>query len=208
MAVAKTKVRKKRWFKVLATELFGSGIIGETPAYEPEEVMGRTAAVSMMVLTGEMKKQNMIVTFVVNEVKDDKAMTYIKKFELSNSFTRRAMRKDRVKLDFALNYKNKDNKDVIIKPFILVRKAIGGTQLAILRRKIEEFLKAQVNNSTYDSLMKDVLSYKLQRDMKGALNKVYPLKTCEIRVLDMAKEKMQKAEPVQAVEQPKAEVSE
>lgn len=185
--VIKPKTKKKRWFQILASPIFNSKLIGETLAYEPKDIIGRTASVSMMNLTGDVKRQNINVTFEVFDVKDEKALTQIKKFEMTPSSVRRLVRKGKDKIDMSFVCETADKKYVRIKPIFFTIKSTGGTQLALLRKTVENSIAYAVGKMNYEDLIRDILQYKLQRDVKSKLNKIYPIKTFEIRVLELLK---------------------
>ncbi len=211
MATTKLKTKKKQWFTILASPIFNNKLIGETPAYEPKDIIGRTASVSMMNLTGDIKKQNIHVTFEIFDVKDNKAITYIKKFEMMPSSVKRLVRKGKDKIDMSFVCETADKKYVRIKPIFFTIKSTGGTKLALLRKTVESSIIYAASKINYDDLIRDVLQYKLQRELKSKLNKIYPIKTFEIRVLELlkgAKVKPKKVEePVEPVKEETEEES-
>ena len=47
------KKKQKIWYSLIAPSMFGKKKIGETPADDPEKVLGRTVEVSLQELTGD-----------------------------------------------------------------------------------------------------------------------------------------------------------
>ena len=58
-----------------------------------------------------------------------------------------------------------------------------------LRKTAEDILKREIKKSSFAELMQEVVSHKLQSNLKRQLAKVYPLKVCEIRCLIIEKSK-------------------
>ncbi|MBW3022910.1 hypothetical protein KY308_02315, partial [Candidatus Woesearchaeota archaeon] len=65
-------------------------------------------------------------------------------------------------------------------------------------------LREYISKISYNQLIQDILSQKLQKTFAGILKKVCPLKTFEIRVIELVN-KNKKAPEAKKVEEPKAE---
>ncbi|MBI2659051.1 hypothetical protein HYX05_03055 [Candidatus Woesearchaeota archaeon] len=63
-----------------------------------------------------------------------------------------------------------------------------------MRNNIAMFLAKTIKKMAYDEIINDLITHKLQSLMRENLNKIYPLKVCEIRYLGIeAREKPQEA---------------
>ena len=60
--------KKKIWVPIKATKLFSEQVLGESFVEAPEQLMGRVASVSLMILTGDPQKQTVSVSFKVTGV--------------------------------------------------------------------------------------------------------------------------------------------
>ena len=69
------KFSLKTWYTVHTPEIFGGDEFAETPAAEPEYVIGRTLNTTMMDLTGDYKKMHVKLTFKIDSVKGDHSYT-------------------------------------------------------------------------------------------------------------------------------------
>ena len=56
MAERKKKKTVKNWYSLLAPSMFGKAKIAETPADDPDKVLGRVVEVSMQELTGDFAR--------------------------------------------------------------------------------------------------------------------------------------------------------
>ena len=66
------KVKKKTWFDIVGPKIFNERFLGSTPAFSLDDIKGRTIKLNLMKVTGNMKSQNVNVTFFVNETDETK----------------------------------------------------------------------------------------------------------------------------------------
>ncbi len=191
---AESKKRKKRWFKIVASKQFNHCEIGETQVYTSDEVIGKTAKVNLTNLTNDMKKQHVNVTFKVNQVKDGVGYTELISYKIMPTHIKRIIRRNTEKLDDSLVLRTKDNVLVRIKPLLVTRGKVKGSVVAVIRRKARAFLNHHVKKSSYELLINDIITSRLQSGMYRFLKKVYPIKTSEIRSISIEKEKTSVAE--------------
>ncbi len=87
--ITKSSKIKKKWYSIIAPKLFREQKVGETLVGEPDKAIGKTVPVNLLDLTGDMRKQNIIVKLVVNSVSGDKAHTEVIGFQMMPSFIKR-----------------------------------------------------------------------------------------------------------------------
>ncbi|GEM_PF-1727027 len=177
--------KKKRWHRILSPKVFNEQIIGETPALEPDTLVGRTIAVNLATLARDMKRQGIYLTFEVGKVMGDTAFTYLKKYEMMSSSIKRLVRRNRDRIDDSFLCTTADNVPVRVKPFLLTRNSTKHSIGTALRRGTREFLSRTVRKLSYDVLIQDIVTGKLQRAWRDTLKNIYPLKICDIRVLEL-----------------------
>ncbi len=188
------KIKKKNWFEIVAPKIFDERIIGETTVTEPSKLIGKPVLLNLMVLTNDPKKQNISIKFVVDDVKDNRAVTKVTGYYLSPSSLRRFMRKATTRIDDSFIAETSDNVNIRIKPFLLTRKYVTGSVSTNIRRLARNFIIKQVKKNTYEKLITALVTNKLQRSLSAAIKKVYPLRASEIRAMYIEKEKKQKSE--------------
>jgi len=175
----------KRWYKVLAPAVFNNNLIGETVAAEEQSLIGRTLTTSLMNVVGEPKKQSIIGTFEIVSVKNGNAETRLKKMEIAPPSVRRMIRKGKERLDLSFLCATKDNVVVRIKPLLITRGKTGGSVLTKIREITETVSRIEANKISYEELIQDILTTKLQRRIRQVVNKLYPLKSAEIRAIEI-----------------------
>lgn len=177
--------KKKKWYAIIAPKLFNEAKIGETLVLENEELMGKKVTVNMMALTGEMRKKDTQVTFLINKVENGRAMTEMDKYEVLGSSIKRQVRRGRDRIDEALMFKTKDEKNVCFKPFMTT---IANTKSSIrtaLRHRLRKTLQEYAAANNFETISSDVVSGKLQKEVNTELKKTYPLRAFEIRRFEL-----------------------
>ncbi|MBW2976171.1 hypothetical protein KY347_01845 [Candidatus Woesearchaeota archaeon] len=183
--MAKTKLSKKQWYSIIAPKIFGSVVLGETYVYEPEQMVGKGITQSLMNLTNDVKRQNININFKVFEAKNDKAFTNIVGYHMVQSSIKRLVRRNSEKIDSSFSCKTADNKSLQIKPFLITRSPVKGSVATKIRRTAKDFLVRYAGAVSYDNLINDLLNHKVQSSLKKELNRVYPLRICEIKSMEI-----------------------
>ncbi|MBR9675450.1 hypothetical protein GOV05_00385 [Candidatus Woesearchaeota archaeon] len=179
---------KKKWFSIYAPDFLGKKFIGETPVLESNDVLGKKVKTNLMTLTGDFRKQNMSVRFVVVDVKESSGFTTPTDFFISPSLLKKYVRRRRDRLDESLVLLTKDSKKVRVKPFVLTRNKIKSSQKSDMRKLLKLELKKVVESKDYLELFSEVVDYKLQKVVREKLSKIVPIKNFEIRVINLEKE--------------------
>jgi len=194
MAEQVSKIKKKQWYEIIAPKQFDNAVIGETLVYEPGAMLGKTLSHSLMNLANDMKKQNINIHFKVVEIEGDKAKTSIIGYEIIPSSVKRFVRRNSEKMDLSFTCETADNIFLRVKPLIVTKADVKGSIAAKLRNTTVSFLIKTIKKMTYDELINDLISRKMNDTMRLTLNKIYPLKICEIRYLRIEpREKPQEA---------------
>ena len=160
---AAEKIRKKKWFTVLAPKLFKERVVGEIPLYESETMLKRGLTVNMMNLTGDPKSQHINVKLRINEVKEGKGLTEILGLEIMPSSVKRLVRRDRTKIDDSVVVQTSDKKIVRIKPLLITNSVVDSSVTKSIRTRVRNNLARFVARITYERLVEEILSYKLQK---------------------------------------------
>ena len=192
--MAKPKVMKKEWYPIVAPKIFGNAVLGETYVYEPEQMVGKGITRNLMSLTNDVKRQNINVSFKVNSVQNGKAFADVMSYYMAQSSIKRLVRKGVQKIDMSFSCKTSDNKDLRVKPLLITRGLTTGSVATKMRKIAQEFLVKYISAITYDNLINDLVNHKLQMALKSESNKIYPLRVCEIRSMEIVLEKKPEAE--------------
>lgn len=180
--MAKAK-RRKKFFEV---EMSLIGRSTQLYAYEPEDLDGRIIKYD---LTRILKGKNVIIHFDV-VFKEGKLTTRPRKMELVPSFISRIVRRGTSYVEDSFSSRCEDEK-IKIKPFLVARRKIHRSVRKALRDKAKEKIEEQFKEKTTEEIFEDILKNKFQKKLSLDLKKVYPLSACEIRVIEVEKEKIE-----------------
>lgn len=178
------KKKKKIWFSILGTKHFNNTEIGETLVSEPSSLVGKNISLNLGNLTNDVKLQNVKITFKIKEVKDSKALTEIVKYEVVQTSLKRMVHKGKNKIDDSFKLKTKDNVNVKIKPFIITKASTKKSILTSLNKKTRELITDVISKTDYETLLEDLIRYKIQNILKKELKKIYPLAQLQIRIFE------------------------
>ncbi len=185
--MAKTKEikkKKKKWFSIYTNENFNNLKIGESLGTEVKDLIGRKIIVNLSTLFNDPKKQSINAIFKINEIKGESAIAHIVGYELSQSHLKRVMRRSKDKIEDSFICESKDKIKFRIKPFLLTKTQTKRSILASLKHKAREYFNDVSSKNDFNVLIQNIISNKVQKDLKGVIKKVYPIILCEIRILE------------------------
>ena len=174
--MAKQK-KKKKFFDVEIP------LIGKTTqliGYEISDLQNRFIKYD---LTRLLKGKSMLLT-LKTDVKEEKVSTTPKKLILMPYFLKRAVRKGTNYVEDSFSADCKDG-TIRIKPFLVTRRKVSRAVRKALREKAREELINHVKDKTLEQIFDDIIKNQLQKPLSLILKKIYPLSTCEIRVLQV-----------------------
>lgn len=175
------KKKKKSWYTVLAPEFMGNAPLGESTVYEKEELIGKTLELNLATITNDMKKQNINVTFKVIGVHEGKGQTQLVNYILVSSYIKRLIRRKREKIEDSFLARTKDGKVVRVKPIAITNSDTYNSIITKIRLGMKAMIKNSLKEKTYEEFVNDLMSMKIQKEMKEKLNKIYPLKYVDVR---------------------------
>ena len=193
------KIVKKKWLPIMASKFFDSELLGESYVVGPEQLLARTVAANLANPTGDIRQQSVTLKFVVNSLNGEAGVADVIGYEMASSAIRRIVRRGSDRLDESLICETSDGRKVRIKPMMITKAMTNSAVHRLLRKVLVSSLAKLVRNHTFESLINDVITSKLQMAVKGELKKIYPLKAVEITAL-----KLLQGEPKSADAAPEA----
>lgn len=176
MALAK---RKKRFFDVEIPLIRKET---QAQAFEIEELKGRLIKYD---LTRILRGKNMTLQAVI-EIKDEKAIAIPKEIILMPYYLRRMVRKGTNYVEDSISTDCKDAQ-IRIKPFLVTRRKVSRAVRKALREKARQEIIEYAKNKKNENIFDEILKNQLQKFLSLKLKKIYPLSTCEIRILKIEK---------------------
>lgn len=179
--------RKKSWYDIISPDYLGSQVIGVTPAYEDADLGKRVVKRMLNEITGNMKQQNVKVILGVSNVKGNKINTDVIGFEINPSYVKRAVRKEKSKGEFSQDFQTNDANVRIKGTFVTRNKTSKAIRDSIVKTITNE-LQTKLSKMSYQDLVSELLSHRLQYQLKKKSDKIYPLSFCEIRYFRKVKD--------------------
>lgn len=176
------KVAKKKWFKIIAPVEFQNAIVGETLAYEAEQVLGRVVIANLYTLTKDMRKQSISLTLKVTDIKGADAHAEVTRYEMNPVHIKRLVRKSRSKIDDSFVAETNDKVKVRIKPLYLTKNITQRGVVTSIRMKSRDILTQELAKQSYSEFVSAVISGNIMKALKGELKKIYPLSVAEVRM--------------------------
>ena len=177
----KDKWKSKRWYRIIAPDMFEGAVVGETPASSPELLLGRVSEVSLQDLVGDFSKVHIKVLLKINGVRGGECISRYVGHDMTTDYVRRLTRRRRSKVDAVMDVKTKEGYVVRIKTLSITDKRVNTSIKSSLRVRQEEIVRNEAAKSTLSVLVQKMLFGKLAMDMKKQCKDIYPLKRVEIR---------------------------
>ncbi len=182
-----TKKRKKVWLTILSPKEFNNKEIGETYIYTPESAIGKRISCNLSSLVNDVKRQNINILLGIKEIKENRANTEIIGYEIIPAYLKRLSKISKGKAEQSFKLKTKDNVGIIIKPAVFVKNKSTNKVLTSLRKKIEDLIKKEASEKTYDQLADEIMFFKLQKRFNKELKKIVPISNFIIKKFNKLK---------------------
>lgn len=134
-------------------------------------------------LTRALRGKSVEATFTLK-----KGVAKLRRVALLGFYIRRLLRKNISYVEESFVCETKDAK-LRIKPFLITRKKVYRSIRNSLRLETIKLIKEFCKEKTSEEIFKAVIYSSLQKELSVKLKKIYPLSLCEIRIVELEKEK-------------------
>ncbi len=183
-AKARRRVRdtwkEKSWYTIKTPVNFEDKEIGETPAKDPELLIGRGVEVTMRELTGDFSKQYIKLRFEIDNVAGTVANTKFTGHKTTTDYVRSMIRRGTSRIDASAIVKTKDDRKLKLQVLAVTIRRAKSSQQRFMRKTIEDLLIEAAAEKTFDELVKVCVNGKLASEIYHNAKKIYPLKRVEI----------------------------
>ena len=173
--------QEKRWYTVHAPEQFDRAELGETPADEPDQVLGRTVETTLGDLQDDAGENNTKLTFKINDVGSDAAYTEFIEHELTRDYLRSLVRRGASKIEAYITVLTTDDYRVQIQPVAFTTKKADASQEKAIRRVMIDMVEEAGEERTFEALIDSVVEGRLSSAIYGEAKSIYPLRRVEIQ---------------------------
>lgn len=183
-AKARRRVRdtwkEKSWYTIKTPVSFQDKEIGETPAKDPELLIGRGVEVTMRELSGDFSKQYIKLRFEIDNVAGTVANTKFTGHKTTTDYVRSMIRRGTSRIDASAVVKTKDDRKLKLQVLAVTIRRAKSSQQRYMRKTIEDLLIEAAAEKSFDELVKVCVNGKLASEIYHNAKKIYPLKRVEI----------------------------
>ena len=173
--------QEKRWYTVHAPEQFDRAELGETPADEPEKVIGRTIETTLGDLNQDASENNNKLKFKITDVGSDAAYTEFIKHELTRDYLRSLVRRGASKIEANVTVLTTDDYRVQIQPVAFTTKKADASQEKAIRQVMIQLIQEAGDDRGFEELLDSVVEGRLSSAIYGEAKSIYPLRRVEIQ---------------------------
>ena len=176
------KWKSKRWYTIRAPRHpWAFKVIGETIAEDESMLIGRNYEILQNELDGDFSKMHVKVQFRIAGVVGGDALTEYIGHEMLKDHIRRQVRRDRGKVDDTVDIVTEDGFYVRIKPLLISRNRIKGSQKQEMRTLAREVILKTGATTTWIDLQKSTLDGTLEAKIREEVSKIQPVRGEMIR---------------------------
>ncbi len=175
--------KRKGTYEILAPGNFEHRELGITMANAPNDLIGRTAGVSLSDLTQDKSKQHLKLVFEIVNVNGEKANTKFKKFDVNRGYLRSKIRKGSSKIDYITDL-NVDSAKIRIKIMVISTNIIKTGRKKEITQMISTVL-TRYENTNFDQFIQLALFGKLGGEIYRKIKRICPIRRVEIRQISV-----------------------
>jgi small subunit ribosomal protein S3Ae len=180
---ARISVVKKRWYPVHAPSLFNDIVVGETPAAEPEKVVGRSVIVNLAKFMRGGRRQNVDVTLRITKIDAGKCHTEFESMAMAGPYVKRLVKRAKSRVDDSFVVTTKDSVKLRLKPLVLLRGTVQRSILTDLRNKTQELLTKEAAELTLNEFINKIILGDFLKSLKPLLKPIYMVHAVDMRMV-------------------------
>ncbi len=172
---------KKQWYEIVAPEMFGGKVIGETPSVDPRYLENRVIDITITELLGDYSRFFMKVRLQVERVDGTKAYTrFVGHSCLTERIYRMVQRRTR-RVDSIVDVTTEDKRKIRLKMVLVLARRVKTSVKDVVRAKMRQLMLEKTEKMQFEELVKDIIDGKFQAYVRDECRKIYPVSGIEIR---------------------------
>ncbi len=179
------KWKEKKWMNIYSPEILGNNTIGEMPANEEKDAIGRMIKVNMSWITNNPMHSFTVVGLKVNEVSGNAAHTQLKYLEQTFSYLHSMVKRHGSVIYTIDKLNDKDGKSIVIKLLLTMDTRLTTKKRMAIRKEMTEFLKGYVNSNESKTIVKDIIEGSLQKEGMKRIQDITAVSKLEIKRLEL-----------------------
>ncbi|HIH36797.1 MAG TPA: 30S ribosomal protein S3ae [Methanocellales archaeon] len=193
--------KAKKWYNVLAPEMFGHATIGETPTDEPKKLIGKIMTTTLGEMTDDWSKKNINMLFKIYEVDANGAQTIFIGHEMARDYMRSLVKRRTSKIDANIIATTPDGYKVRVKPSCFTVRRASHPQIKTIRQMMHDIVTYRAKELDFTAFIQEIVLGKISSDIYKVAKDIYPLRRVEVRKTEIVyrPKEVVKIEETQAV---------
>ena len=172
--------KSKQWFEVLAPSMFGESKIGETPALEPKQLVGRVMETTLGDLIDDFSKSHIKLYFQIEQVEDNRAKTKFVGHEMARDYIRSQIRRRASKVEGIFDVTTQDGYKLRLTSMVITLRRIQTSQIKAIRAEMRKVIEQRARERTFDQFVQEVVLGKLAADIYKVAKRICPVRRIEV----------------------------
>ena len=175
------KWRRKDWYDIYLPRYFGETKVGETPAEEPEKIVGRVYETTLAQITGDFSQEYLKLYFQVTGIDENTAHTVFKGHEYLRDYLRSLVRRRSTKVDGFFRITTQDGYRLKIVITAMTNSRIKTSQERAIRDVMHAVVDEKSKTLDYGQIVHEMVLGKLASDVYNEARKVTSLRHVGVR---------------------------
>jgi small subunit ribosomal protein S3Ae len=175
------KWRRKDWYDIYLPRYFGETKVGETPAEEPEKIVGRVYETTLAQITGDFSQEYLKLYFQVTGIDENTAHTVFKGHEYLRDYLRSLVRRRSTKVDGFFRITTQDGYKLKIVITAMTNSRIKTSQEQAIRDIMQAVVDEKSKTLDYGQIVHEMVLGKLASDVYNEARKVTSLRHVGVR---------------------------
>lgn len=165
----------------MAPEMFGKSVIGETPADDPDKLIGRTIETTLGDLTNDLSKQTIKLIFSIHEVDGNTAYTEFVGHELTRDYLRSLVKRKSSRINTDVDVKTSDGRLIRVKSSCFTLRNAKTSRIKAIRSTMKEEIEQRAKDLELSQYIQEIVLGKVSSDIYKEVKRILPLRRVEIR---------------------------
>lgn len=162
-------------------DYMGRITIGQTPADEPQKLVGRIIETTVGELTNDFSKHNIKLKLRVDDVVGEVANTKFLGHEITTDYLRSIVKRQTSRIDSNLNVTTKDGMKIRVKPICFTVKRARSSQIKAIRGIMDDVVRKRASEVEFEQFVEEIVGGKLSANIYRNVKTIYPIRRVEIR---------------------------
>jgi len=184
----KDKWREKLWVNAIAPDIFNNRSLAHIPITSDKKAIGRVISTTLFdLIQGDHQNYSVKLSFQIQEITDNKALTMLKGHEYSREYLRSLVRRGSSFVSLIKDYVTTDGYKVRIYFIGFGQGRINASKKHAIRGMVDNILESKSTSQTYDELTQDIIFEKLSSEISKEIQKIVHFRKVAIRKFKLLK---------------------